>query len=246
LGCYERAVGIRRELARAQPGNRQFALDLAEGLVSLGQIQRHDGRGDAALASFRDARGVVQNWLNKAQDDAELEVRLAAVLDLEANTLAEKGDPGQAKPLLETALAHVQSGADRPAPAGTDVKRRELRTEVLWDLARVLRALELPDDARTADDQREAMWQDRPPGELMNLVLQELKRATLIGYGKSALSPGAKSVQELDLKQAAANLRLAVARGLKDLSSLRSHPDAAILLSRDDLRSLSASAPSPK
>ena len=46
------------------------------------------------------------------------------------------------------------------------------------------------------------------------------------------------SVRGLDLDQAAANLKLAVARGFRDLPMLKSHPDAQLLLSREDLQPL--------
>ena len=40
----------------------------------------------------------------------------------------------------------------------------------------------------------------------------------------------------LDLDQAAANLKLAIAQGFRDLGMLESHPESRILLSRDDLK----------
>ena len=60
----------------------------------------------------------------------------------------------------------------------------------------------------------------------------------MIGYGKTPVSDRARATRELDLDQAAANIKLAVARGFRDLSKLRSHADSAFLLSRDDLKVL--------
>ena len=83
-----------------------------------------------------------------------------------------------------------------------------------------------------------ALWQDVPSGELANLALKQTSLAALIGYGKTPIPPAALSVRQLDLDQAAANLRLAVARGFRGVRVLRSHPDAWILLARDDVKSL--------
>ena len=62
-----------------------------------------------------------------------------------------------------------------------------------------------------------ALWRDRPPGELATLALKETSLAAVIGYGKTPVSPAALSVRELDLDQAATNLKLAIARGFRDL-----------------------------
>ena len=43
-------------------------------------------------------------------------------------------------------------------------------------------------------------------------------------------------VRERDLDQASANLKLAIARGFRDLRMLQSHPDSQMLLSREDLK----------
>ena len=58
----------------------------------------------------------------------------------------------------------------------------------------------------------------------------------MIGYGRTDVSERAKVVRNLDLDQAADNLRLAIARGFKDVDRLKAHPDAQFVLSRDDLK----------
>jgi hypothetical protein len=96
--------------------------------------------------------------------------------------------------------------------------------------------LEEEAEAERVDARRKALWQDRPPGELVALALKQTGLATLIGYGKTPVSPQALSVRELDLDQAVADLKLAIARGFRDLPMLRSHPDSQILLSREDFK----------
>jgi hypothetical protein len=65
-----------------------------------------------------------------------------------------------------------------------------------------------------------------------------LERAIVIGYGKTSVSDRARAVRDLELGQAAAYVRLAISRGFNDLRKLRSHPDSAYLLSREDVKPL--------
>ena len=182
------------------------------------------------------------------------------MLDQEANTLFDQGLAEEAQERLERALAVLRPGTDHatsdqervderrsrrdvlyvlglpPIAGGAGALERRWRSEALWDLARVLRARKLLAEADKADGERVALWKDRPPSELVDVALQQLERALVIGYGKTPISDRARTVRELELAQAAANLRLAVSRGFNDLRKLRSHPDSTFLLSREDLR----------
>ena len=60
----------------------------------------------------------------------------------------------------------------------------------------------------------------------------------MIGYGKTTISDRARAVRDLDREQAAEYVRLAISRGFNDLRKLRSHPDSAYLLSREDVKPL--------
>ena len=139
--------------------------------------------------------------------------------------------------MLERAAALFRQKPDRPTPASELVLEREARSEALWDLARVLRALKLPSEANRVDAERLGVWSTCPPDELVALALKETSRAVLIGFGRTDVSKRAKAVRKLDLDQAAGNLQLAIERGFKDLNRLKAHPDAPFLLSRDDLKS---------
>jgi hypothetical protein len=91
-------------------------------------------------------------------------------------------------------------------------------------------------EAEKADGERLALWEGRPPAELVDMALAQLDRALVIGFGRTPESDRASAVRELELEHASANIRLAVSRGFRDLRTLRSHPDSAFLLSREDLR----------
>ena len=117
-------------------------------------------------------------------------------------------------------------------------EERRWRSEALWDLARVLRALKLVAEADKADGERVALWKERPPSELVGLAFRLLERALVIGYGKTSVSDRARAVRELELEQAAEYVRTAISRGFNDLRKLRSHPDSTFLLSRDEVKPL--------
>jgi eukaryotic-like serine/threonine-protein kinase len=236
LPFYERSLRISRELSAAHPESRDLSLELVKRLVTLGNIHRHLGAPLDARQLFTQAKPIIDRLIGPSSGDAVLRTWLAVVLDNEANTFAEEGQPGTARPLLERAAALLRRQVDERAYDRERALEREARSEALWDLARVLRALSLAAEARRVDEERNEVWQARRPDELVALVLKETERAVLIGYGRTEISERARAVRKLDLDQAAANLQLAIARGFKDVRRLEAHPDASFLLSRDDLR----------
>ena len=134
--------------------------------------------------------------------------------------------------------AAVKTLSDASVSPTDEARRREWRSEALWELARILRVLNDAAEADRVDARRVALWRDRPPGELATLALKETSLAASIGYGKTPVPPAALAVRQLDLDQAVANLRLAVARGFRDLRMLQAHPDYQVLLSREDIKLL--------
>jgi len=262
LPLYRRSLTIFRNLTSAHPKDRVYAREVLKSLIRLGTIERHDGDSAAARKSFTDARTILDRESGDPSGDAAVQVLLGAALDQEANALFDQGLAEEAKQRLQRASVLLQPGPGQamsdmesaekhrshsdvlyvlglaPDPGEMGVEQRRWRSEVLWDLARVLRALKLRAEAEKADGEREAMWQERPPGELVGLAFRLLERALLIGYGKTSVSDRARAVRELELAEAADCLRLAISRGFNDLRKLRSHPDSTFLLSRDDVKPL--------
>ncbi len=232
---YLKALAIRRELHRAHPGSKEYALDLATALATIGEVQLHAGQVSPARDSFTRTRELLEQLLAAHPGDAAIAGRIGAALTHEAVALADE-------PKSDAALGLLVRADDILTPLGSSAKAdredRERLSEALWQLARIDRAVGKSADALRADARREALWRDRPPGELATLALKETSQATLIGYGKTPVPPTAVAVRELDLDQAASNLQLAVARGFRDVHTLRSHPDFWILLSKDDLKLL--------
>ncbi len=118
-----------------------------------------------------------------------------------------------------------------------DPEMRGWHSEVLWESARVLRQLDRPAEAAKLDAVRVRIWTGHPVSELADLALKEAGRAGVIGYGKCSLPPPAARVRELDLDVACAHLNMAVSQGFTDVQWVRSHPDAALLLERPEVRS---------
>src|SRR5262249_35022581 len=152
---------------------------------------------------------------------------LGSTLTQEAGALIDLHQPSAALPLLRQAVDLLSA---RSLSSSADAQVRERLTEALWELARVLRMLGNSADADHCDAERTSVWRGRPPGDLAALALKEANRAALIGYGKTPVSALGSSVAQLDLDQAAANLRLAVSLGFKDLPRLHSDPNAHLLL----------------
>ena len=236
LPFYQQAIEIRRELSRAHPENRQYALDLVKALLALGAIQRHLGNADAARKSFADAQQLLKKLLQSAPGDPALQVQLAAALASEAAAYADLAQPEKARRLLEDAAATFRKLPAHEPPADELALERQRRSETLWDLARVLRDLKQPQEAELALAERIELWKKRPPEVLLDLAIKHLTKATMIGYGKTPVSGPTAAVRELDLKQADADVKLAVALGLKDLGKLRSLPESSFLLSREDVK----------
>jgi serine/threonine-protein kinase len=243
LTYYRQAVDGWQELRRAHPDDRDYALELAETYAMIGGIQRHAGDSAGARNSFQLAAGALKSVANVGQTDpsakpnSALQARIAAMLTGEAAALADQKDQDAALGILRQAV-HILRPLGSSSKANS--QSREWLSQALWELARVLRASKPPSQAEAIEKERAALWKDRPAAESVGLALELVKRATVIGYGKTPVTdPRAREVQKLDLDQAADNLRLAVhALGSKDLALLRTHPDAWILLERTDVQEL--------
>jgi len=260
LRLYGRALRLYREQLAAHPQDRDSTLGVLKLLIRLGSVERHDGDSAAARQSFAEARMILERQSGAAPRDAALRVLLGVALDQEANTLFEQGLAADSKERLERALTLLRprpdhATADREIAqegrAGRDVLyvlgsapnggelgalERRWRSDVLWDLARVLRTQNLLVEADKFDGERAALWKDHPPGELVDLAFNQLERALVIGFGKTPVSDQGRAVRELELVQAADSVRLAISRGFNDLRRLRSHPDSTFLLSREDVK----------
>ena len=232
LPYYRQEIQIRRQLLTAHPEKLAYRLDLADGLSSFGNIQRHPGDSTAARLSFVEARTLLEGAA-ATPGDQELPVRLGAALIGEASALADLREPEKARSLIDQAVKILSDGS---VSTTEEAQRREWQSAALWELARILRFLNKRVEADNVDARRVALWQNRPPGELATLALKQTTLAGLIGYGKTPVSRSALSVRTLDLDQAAANLRLAIARGFRNLRMIQSHPDFWILLPREDLK----------
>jgi serine/threonine protein kinase/tetratricopeptide (TPR) repeat protein len=235
LPYYVEARDLRRQLYASHPEKQEYSQGLGNALMVLGVLYRHTGDSTAAHETLVEARPVMESRAIEAPGDPARQVQLAIALTREAESLADLKQTDAALELLDKAVTiWSKLGAISASPGHV----RAGLSESLWERARLFRTLGKSTDADKLDEEREAVWKGRAPGELVALVGEELNRVTLIGYGKTTVGALGGSVRQLDLDQAAANLRLAIALGYSDLGRLRSDPRYAILLARDDLKPL--------
>jgi tetratricopeptide (TPR) repeat protein len=234
LPDYGKVVQLRGKLADAHPANRDLTLVLSQAIFKLGTVQRLAGQPAAAQDAFARARGVLERVKTEPPVDND-SGWIAATFTQEAVALADQGKLEGAQTRLERAVEIV---SPRVTPESQDAGEREGLNETFWELARILRTGKKEPEAKQIDARRKALWKGRPPAELIDLTLKQLDRAAQVGYGKTPSSGPAKTIRELDLDQAASNLRLAISHGWNDLAKLKAHSDSDLLLSRDDVKSL--------
>jgi hypothetical protein len=177
----------------------------------------------------------MESLAGQVPDDHGRQASRAVALTRESESLADLKRTDEALELLDKAIS-IWSRLTA-IPAVLEPVRKGL-SESLWERARLFRALGKSADADKLDQEREALWKGRDPGELVVLVGEEASRATVIGFGETAIREKGQSVRQLGLDQAAANLRLAIELGYSDIATLRSNPRYTLLLSRDDLKPL--------
>jgi serine/threonine-protein kinase len=233
LPHYRRAVEIRRRLLDAHPGDKDLTLELADQLAMLAGFERHGGHPAEAERLYADAADRLESLAAAAADRA-VQVGRGTFLMGRGRAAADQGADARALPILRRAVAVLKpfgsSATDDPRP-------RQRLTEALWEAARISRRTGAADEADRLEAERQALWKDRSPGDLAALAMAENTQAATVGYGRLPVGDLAEAVRRLDLDLAAANLRLAISLGFRDLSALRKNPDATLLLSRDEMRS---------
>jgi hypothetical protein len=212
-----------------------YALQLADALSRLGTLERHAGDSAAARESFAEATAVVDKLTAASPGDPAIEVQRGAAFTREAWAQADLKQPQPALQSLKRAIDLLEPLAKPPSP---EAQARAWLTDALQERARIFRALNQPGDADKCEADRVALWKGQGQGELAALALTQASRAALIGYGKTSVSGPKKSIRDLDLEQAASNLRLAISNGFTNLRFLKSNPDFSLLASRDDVKSL--------
>jgi eukaryotic-like serine/threonine-protein kinase len=228
LPHFRRAVEVRRELLGRHPGDRKSTLDLADQFATMAKFQRHGGDSAAAEQSYAGAVAALEPL---AEGDAEVQLRRGTFRMGQGRAAADRGMDAEALVSLDRA---VEILTPLGAAAGVDPRPRQRLTEALWETARILRRSGRIDRADLLDAERRALWEGRPPGELVALAIEETTEAATVGYGDGG-GDRIAAVRRLDLDLAAENLRMAVALGFREPAALLRARDAALLLSRPDV-----------
>lgn len=241
LPLYRESLVQRRKLHEAHPTDLSYATSLVNTWILVGNLQRELADPSGALESFTHAEAVVNVALNSHPDERELRGARVGAIERRASALVDLGRTDEAAGLLHRAADLARGGLTSD---GESLKCRQALSEVLWDLAGLRRG---KDDsaARSLDEERRALWKERPPDDLVNLAAQQAARADLIGYGKTPLSPEGEKIRRFDRDQASANLQFAIERGYKDIGRLKSNPDLAPLLDREEIRRVLETANQP-
>jgi eukaryotic-like serine/threonine-protein kinase len=234
---YRRSVELRQGLLDANSRDQARALDLASALATLGTILRHAGDPVAARDLFARAQAVLKPFADASPEDSALQRLLGSLLTGESLALADQGQVDKALPILRRSVAILKPFG---IPETEDNSTKWWLPESLWELGRLLRTSGNAREADLLDAERRLLLKDKDiaPGDLAGLALRQTTRAAMIGYGKTPIGRAAMLVRELDLDQAAEDLRMAVSLGFRDLGKLRADLDSWLLLSRPDLRSL--------
>ncbi len=228
---YRRAVALRRELLAERPADRTRTFELADQLAMLAAVERSAGDPGAARRWYAEAAGLVAG-LDGASGGPHARILRATYLLGEARSAADQEQDGPAVSLLDQATGILDPLV--AAAGAPDMARRPL-SEVLWEQARLARRAGRADEADRLDARRRDLWNGRPTAELVRLAFDEITSAARVGYGRISVSGPADSARRRDLDLATDHLRLAVALGLTDLSSLRNNPDFGLVLGRPDL-----------
>ena len=128
----------------------------------------------------------------------------------EAAALADSGQAEKAKPLLEDAAARFRRTAGRTAPERSWRLDTGAAQRNALGPCSCAAGPQAAAGGRPLDAERTDLWKTRAPDELVELALKHLNQATVIGHGKSPLSAPAEAVRDLDLDQAADEVKLAI------------------------------------
>ena len=235
LSHYRDAVGLRQELSASHPGDRGYVTDLADAWVVIGNIQRQKGDPKGARESYDHANALIEPLLKSDPNDSELQSKAGRVLERRANVLDDEGQPEAAMGLLRRAADLARGALTSTSQGG---RAREVLSESLWNLARLLRGAGQDKEAGRVDDERKSLWKKRPAAELIELARMQAVRADVVGYGKTPISPAGERVRTLDRDQAAGSIKDALTLGFNDLAVLSTNPDIAPLLERADVKPL--------
>ena len=159
LEFYRQALGHRQRLNASHPENREYAKDVVNAWITIGNILRQAGKLPEAGRSYNNALEVVRPLVEAEAKDSELQGELAQVLERKAGVLADLGQFDDALGLLNQAIALAQSSL-KTAEDGK--KPREYLSEAYWSRARLLKERGDTKGANQAEADRVALWKERP------------------------------------------------------------------------------------
>jgi serine/threonine-protein kinase len=232
--AYGRAVETYDALVREHPDNINLRRGLGNAIHNLAILLREAGRTDEALKRHTEAVKIFEALIEKSPDDLDSRRDLATSLVETGTDQMNLRRPEEARESYQRAIRHYRLAYDR-APKLRFVD--EYLMVCYSNLAEVERALGRPVEAAKAALARQRLRPDRP-GEYYTLARELNLCITLVGRGKSVLTPEGHKEREYYVELALSALRQAFAIKSFDVSPFRKSPDFSALLSRPDYQAL--------
>ena len=92
MPLFLEALDRRVELCTARAEAHQYAADLTDLAVLLGDVQTRSGEGRGALATYQKTTTALESCLKMNPEDASLKGQLAQILDRQARVMTDLRD----------------------------------------------------------------------------------------------------------------------------------------------------------
>jgi serine/threonine protein kinase/tetratricopeptide (TPR) repeat protein len=234
--AYAEALALQKALAADFPDQPEFRRELAASQNNLGLLLKDTGRLPEAAAAYGEALALWKQLAAGSPNQPDLHNLVAAACVNLASLRLRHGDFRGAKAHLEEAGPHHVSAlrANPRSPAYRRFYRVNLGTLIRADAG-----LGDPASAKQgADKMRDLGWD--PPGDAYHAACALALCVPLVGQGNPANDAERDKLQQFYADQALAMLRVAVAKGFKEVAYLKKDNALAAVRQRDDFKKLLA------
>jgi serine/threonine-protein kinase len=234
LACFQQARVLQEGLAKRDPDQIDFLRDLASTCMRLGAVQLRIGLAVEAVGLYERSVEILQGIVARHPDRVPDRSSLGDALNDLGLALVAANRPAAALRAYEQAIPQQQAAL---AQAPEVVRYRRDLGYHYFNLANVQRRLGRLTDAAVTIRKYQDLW-PQAPGVLYEVAIHWAQCVRLVGGGKADL-PAAEQAQRQHYADEAVNaLRLAIARGYKDLDRLKKEKDLDCLRGRDDFQQL--------
>jgi tetratricopeptide (TPR) repeat protein len=192
------------------------------------------GQWDEAVAAYQRACSLWEPLAEARPDDLRAHSALGGNLHNLAWVLTRLDRNDEALAAYRRAVVEQRQAFDK---APQVPPHRRFLSNHYRNLALLLRKLRRPQEAADACRRWKELWPD-DPSELCKVASSLAACVSLVGEGKTELSPEEQAERRRYADEAMAVLRQAVAKGFRDAKALQQGPLGATLGPRDDFQQL--------